>query len=70
VKLAFFYESGSFIAVFIYTFATASAATTSTNFTTSTSASLLLLQFMLLGIRPILDFCTNRKFDLVLNHDI
>jgi hypothetical protein len=66
VKLAFFYESGSFIIVFIYTFAIASAAAA----TTSTNASLLLLQFMLLGIRPVLDFCTNRKFNLVLNHDI
>jgi hypothetical protein len=65
VKLSFFYESGSFIAVFIYTFATASAAAT-----TSTTASLLLLQIMLLEIRPVLDLCTNRKFDFVLNHDI
>ena len=62
MKLAFFYESRSFIGVFIYAFATASAANinsyiiTNTTFTASTTAHLLLLQIMLLEIRPILDF--------------
>jgi hypothetical protein len=77
VKLAFFYENRSFLGVFIYVFATASAAnissyttTTSTTLITSTTARLLVLQIMLLGIRPVLDFYTNVKFDSVLNRDI
>jgi hypothetical protein len=62
--------------VFIHAFATASAAnissytTTNITFTTSTTARLLLLQTMLLGTRPVLDFYTNVKFDSVLNRDI
>jgi hypothetical protein len=61
---------------FVYAFATASAANissytaTNTTFTTSTTSSLLLLQIMLLGIRPVLDFYTNVKFGSVLNRDI
>jgi hypothetical protein len=76
VKLAFFYESGRFISVVIYAFATASAAnisgytTTNTTITTNTTASLLLLQIMLLGMRPVVDFYTSMKFDLVHNRDI
>ena len=63
MKLAFFYESRSFIGVFIYAFATASPAnirsytSTNTTFTASTTARLLLLQITLLGIRAVLDFC-------------
>jgi hypothetical protein len=76
VKLAFFYESGSFISVVIYAFATASAAdissytTTNITITTSTIDNLLLLQIMMLGMRPGLDCYTDVKFDFVYNRDI
>ena len=75
-KSAFFYESRSFISVFIYSSAAVSAAhissytSANTTITNSTTASLLLLQIMLLGICPIIIFYTKVKLDLVHNRDI